>query len=685
MKLRKKNVSLLGTIFDQLGKVLIVLNEQLVTKYINNYALEIINTNEDIIGFSLQDILLKSNIPFKLDEYERIIFPTPVKINNALKKLKTRAGTVDDKPVYFILDEDVTEQENTIYLLEKSTQDITGQVYTERLPTQQYLDETIGFLGKIIKQMPCYVYWKDKEFRYIYCNDLTVQIMGLSSVEEVKGKTDYDFGWERSVVDAFRETDIKILTTGEPVRNLTEDLIDKSGRIYHTLVNKLPIKNEAGVIIGILGITVDITEIQDMQIALQKAKEAAEVASIAKTEFIANMSHDIRTPLTGVIGLSKIMEDKSNDPDEKQYAHWINESGKQLLSLLNGILDIISAEHVNDNDLVYETFDLYRCIQDIEELELPTIKLKKLDLILDIPENIPQYLISDHTKLHRILLNLVGNAIKFTDKGHITISINLEERFEDSVRLRFKVIDTGIGIPIELQPKVFDRFFRVEPSYKGIYKGHGLGLHIAQSYVELLGGEITLSSEVNRGTEFHFDLVMKIGNPKTIINEEKNNHCVVDEKNSTSSLTADKCTAKYANAQTPYLLLVEDSPIALKMVQIAASNANCCYESAEDAFAALELIKNKSFDLIVTDIGLPGMSGIELTSTIRKWEQENQRQHTPIIGLTAHTGQAEAKKCLQAGMNKVLIKPATFKLIQISVEEFIESKGTDEPLFDPNP
>jgi two-component system aerobic respiration control sensor histidine kinase ArcB len=657
MRLKNTDVDLLGNVFDQIGKVLVILDKQWIIKYINNYALDIMNTNEHIMGVSCQDILLKSNIPFKLDNNANIIFSAPIKVNNSYKKLKTLTGTVDEKPVYFILDDDVTEQENTLQLLEKSTQELTGQVYREKLSVQQYLGETIGFLRTIIKQMPCYVYWKDDQFRYLYCNDLTVQIMGLSSAEEAKGKTDYDFGWDLSLVNAFRETDIKILNTGEPVRNLRENLIDKNGQLFHTLVNKLPIKNQAGVIIGILGFTVDITEIQNIQIA----KEAAEAASIAKTEFIANMSHDIRTPLTGVIGLSEILEQTLQNEEDREKAHMLHGSGEELLHMLNEILDDVRAGNLRDKDVKTVSFDLHQCIQDLIRLESPAVTLKNLELQTNIAPNVPRYIKSDHNKIHRILLNLIGNAIKFTPSGCITLSIECLHCTDDKAHLKFSVSDTGIGIPEDARDQIFNRFFKVSSSYNGVYNGHGLGLHIAQSYVKLLGGHITLTSKEGTGSTFHFNLECALGQELKDTSQYHTPQVLLPD-----------------STKAPHLLLVEDNLIALKSLELLLKQKNYTFSSVTSGEEAWAMWNSLPFDLMVTDVGLPGISGIELTQRIRKHEQQLGKPRLPVIGLTGHARELALQECILSGMDDVLSKPAHADVLHQCIQQLVPqftSKG----------
>ena len=649
----KFNNELLLLIANQIKEVLFILDDKLNIVLINDSAEKLFDCSQNnLINLSFASFCSKKNInPILLDFiYNNTGTKEYLKhsINYGLNKLLWSVETqLIDNSTYYLVQTTNFSQNND--------------------------KDSIHNLKSLIENMPCNVYWMDKDCLMVGCNQNVLTMLNMTR-EEFIGKSYEELeqigNWPKGLAEKLKNDDLKVLSTGKPIFGAEDPPIPHvDNTVSNFLTSRVPLYNQQGEIIGVAGISTEISN-------LKKAREQALAASLAKSEFIANMSHDIRTPLTGVIGMSKIIEEKTNSPEDKQYAQWVSESGKQLLSLFNDILDVISAEHVNENDLVNETFDLYRCIQDIAELELPSIKLKHLDLTIDIPENVPQYILSDHTKLHRVLLNLVGNSIKFTEKGVITIEVKLMEHIGDSVRLKFGVLDTGIGIPVELQPKVFDRFFRINPSYKGIYKGHGIGLHIAQSYVDLLGGEITLTSKVNHGTAIHFELLMKIGHPSDInidgLNINKTH--VIEEKTPVASLAPNQSLTTHAHSNAPYLLLVEDSPIALNMIQIAASSAGCRYESAEDALVALELLKTNKFDLIITDIGLPRMSGIELTSAIRKWEIETKYKYTPIIGLTAHTGEAEARKCRAVGMNKILFKPATSTLIASLVDEFVEKE-----------
>lgn len=400
-----------------------------------------------------------------------------------------------------------------------------------------------------------------------------------------------------------------------------------------------------------------------MEIDLRVAKDKAEVASQAKTEFIANMGHDIRTPLTGIIGMAHILKNEVVRPVAKEHAGIIYESGEQLLELLNGILDLISADSLNEESLPQEAFDLHRVIQDVIDLEYAAVIASSLLFNRNIDASIPQYLLGDKMKLHRILLNLVSNSIKFTQKGSVTLNVRLYSREEDEVKIEFSVQDTGIGIPKELQEKVFDRFFKISPSYKGIYSGNGIGLHIAQKYVSLLGGELHLSSQIGVGTTFSFVIPLKIGQVSSI------------KKPSTSS-------SKVLRAKTPAtlhpnqpvslnqlrVLLVEDNIPVLTILKIMVEEYDAQVVTALDAESAYKSVTSSHFDLVITDLGLPGKSGDELTTMIRSFERAQHRQPMTIVGLTGHALGQITQKCLDAGMNELYRKPMQSQALKALLE-----------------
>lgn len=558
------------------------------------------------------------------------------------KKAITSKGILADK------DKEIAELK---YLIKKKSEDYHGA-----------LEKKINYYENILALMPGHVYWLDRNNVYLGCNNTQAKQAGLSSRQEILGKKNTDLPWSQEQAIELDKLNLQVMETGVADAKIEYAMMANGEGVYFS--QKVPLRDDQNEIIGLLGISIDITELKNTEAALTIAKEHAEAANRAKIEFIANMSHDIRTPLSGVIGMSRLLEDRLAQPEHKQFAHWINQSGEQLLSLLNSILDVVSAESVSDCDIKDETFDLRQCIDDIVQLERPTTFLKNIGLNVEIDELAPKYIVTDRAKLHRVLLNLLGNAIKFTESGYITIDIKLVDFNADKTYLQFQVIDTGIGIPFEHQDKVFDRFFRANSSYEGVYTGHGVGLHIAQSYVALLGGELKFSSQPGMGTTFYFDLPVSVVNvetsePTSGIFNTLNNHVYVT-----------------ANGTTPHLLLVEDNAIALRMVELIAAQAGCRYTSAVNAEDALQLARSIDFDLIITDIGLPGFSGYELTQRIREWETTLHKQVTPIVGLTAH---AHAKnQCLESGMNDVFCKPLNLHIMESMLLKYIDGLLTDD-------
>lgn len=455
-----------------------------------------------------------------------------------------------------------------------------------------------------------------------------------------------------------REMAEKIALIGEAARFSAQyRIVRPDGEVRWVMDKGFPVFDYNGVCCGATGVAVDITQEKKHEFELKKAKEDAEAANRAKIVFIENMSHDIRTPLSGVIGMSSLLTQKLTIPQHKQYAQWINDSGEQLLKLLNGILEVISADNINENDINNEFFDLGQCIQDIVELETPTAYLKGLDLRFYVDKEIPKFVYSDRIKVHRILLNLLGNAIKFTEKGHVSISAQLRELHKQQAVVQFSVTDTGIGILEEQQNKVFERFHKVTPSYKGIYAGFGVGLHIVLTYVKLLGGTIQLTSQLGVGTTFDFFLPFK---------------CLNDDRWNIEQFSCGENSVVLTEQCN--VLIVEDNTIALKVAEAVAVNAGCHVQSAKNGEEALVLIQANNFDLVITDIGLPGISGYELTEKIRVWEKENNKPNLAIVGLTAHAKSYAEQNCLDAGMNDVFSKPITTELMANILRKNVANK-----------
>ncbi|WP_143549518.1 ATP-binding response regulator, partial [Rickettsiella grylli] len=397
---------------------------------------------------------------------------------------------------------------------------------------------------------------------------------------------------------------------------------------------------KSGEIIGVLGVSIDITELKKTQKKLKKSKLLAETANQAKTKFLASMSHDIRTPLAGIIGLSKILQQRLNVLEDKNDLLMIGNASNQLLRLLTNILDVASLENASDLQLKIDNFSIQELAESLQKLLLPSIKSKGLTLQLNVDVSFTGNIASDQSKLERILLNLATNAIKFTEKGKVTISIkelNLPRQLEGTY-IEFMVTDTGIGIPPEQLTSIFDPFFRIEPSHKKSTEssGYGIGLYTVKKFVRLLGGEIHVKSQMGAGTSFFFTLLMKLAphNQRLKVkNKTKNVQPFVFLDN--KKLFEIKKFKETEKEIKKNILLIEDDHLTIKFSKELFAQAAYNLTVISTLQETIAFAKNHAFDLIITDLGLPGLRGNEIAVLYRYWERINKKPMVPIISLTA--------------------------------------------------
>ncbi|HAU1151094.1 TPA: response regulator [Legionella pneumophila] len=562
--------------------------------------------------------------------------------------------------------------------------DITSQFLTEQINdnnknTSDYVNAIYRYMENIIAQIPVSVYWMNKDHVYMGCSNNMVKLLNLNSRYDIVGKTYEDLYHEKST-SYYKKADKAVMDKGISL-SIEEPFYYPDGTEEIYLSNKVPLRDLEGKIIGMLGVSVDITDRKKMELELNKAKETAEAANKVKTEFIANMSHDLRTPLSGVVGMAELMKEQASDPVQVQYAEWIFDCSQQLLSLLDSILDIVSLGNVKEDELKITSFDINECIAELVHLEMPSIKLKQLDLIVNIDKKIPRLIKTDRIKLHRIILNLLGNAIKFTESGYIAVDVKLLELNNQAGLIYFAISDTGIGIPENQQSKIFDRFHRIIPSSIGKYKGHGVGLHIVQSYVNLLGGEIQVNSKPGVGTTFYFELPIQVGNENEVAKE----HYKFEKKNITPVSKKEKILDKHSKNEflhsSPNILILEDNLVARRTIESLATQEKCSFVSVAKGKEAIRLAKTNEFDLIITDIGLPDIEGHVVAKLIREWESSRSKQATPIIGLTAHVKEKSKEICLKSGMDDVFNKPISRQLLQYILNRFIPSKNKNSTSF----
>jgi two-component system, OmpR family, aerobic respiration control sensor histidine kinase ArcB len=405
--------------------------------------------------------------------------------------------------------EDMEKMRSIIEEKNEEIKRLTTYLEQERLRFKNELQERYEYYESILASMPGHVYWLDSNNVYLGCNDLQAKVADLRCRKEIVGKSNYDILCKEDAEELNRINDL-VRETGIP--HVVEEYAVMANGLRIYLTQKTPMRNTNNQIIGVLGISIDITEQKKIEAVLRRTKEAFEGASFAKAEFIDNIGQDIYTSICGIIGLVKLLEERTTNLEEKLYLRWISESGNQLLESFNGVVTAFSDEQLNEqNEVNLEICDLRKDIQAILRLILPKVKMKYLDLHLEIDEGLPQQLITDGVKIRRILLNLLSNTVELTDKGSITLEIKVCFHDGEYVQLQFQVLSSFV-VPEELQDKIFNRFFRINSTEdKGRYP-YGMGLDIAQNHVSQLGGEIKLTSELEKGSTFCFTLSMKVAN-----------------------------------------------------------------------------------------------------------------------------------------------------------------------------
>lgn len=389
----------------------------------------------------------------------------------------------------------------------------------------------------------------------------------------------------------------------------------------------------------------NITEQKHAEEALKEAKAAADQASRAKGEFLANMSHEIRTPMTIFLGALEHLQHIDRNPEHRKLLEMANKSAQHLRGLIDNILDFSKIE-AGQAELHEKPFDLRAWFAEKIQMFSPLARQKGLRLETEMSKDIPAFIVADPKLLGQVLVNLVGNAIKFTCQGEVRVS----SRRKDG-HLVFEVADTGVGIPNDQQHMLFKNFSQVDNPLQREQGGTGLGLAISQKLVEMMGGTISVQCGQVRGSTFTFSIPLK-----TL--DAAQDHSAKEFPPSTRQGTL------------PRILLVDDDPHIRDMFGLALSNQGWHVEQAASGDEAIRKWKDDGFNLILMDVAMAGSDGLETTRRIRQKEQECDAP-TPIIGFTAHAQKKVIEECLEAGMDKVLIKPIQMDFLCSKIEEFL--------------
>jgi PAS domain S-box-containing protein len=544
--------------------------------------------------------------------------------------------------------EKAVKDKNVVYsLLKRTSEDLKKALNISRIKAEQ--------LNTLINTIPAMVFFKDLNLNYLIVNQAflnfvqhyEVEVIGKKANEIIPG---YDNANQNQKIEK------EVIEKGKHVYNIIEE-ISRNNKTFWVSTNLAPVTDNNGERIGLIGVARDITEQKINEAELKKAKELAEQGMQAKSLFLANMSHEIRTPLNGIIGMSQIL--KRSNLNENQYEHLntIISSGDSLLSLINDILDFSKIE-AGKIEFVNDDFSIEEIIKDISNVLKIKAEEKGLEFFYNISDDVPEGFSGDKNRIKQIILNLANNAVKFTDKGSVSINVELIKKLKQSNKIKISVCDTGIGISKEKQNKLFKRFSQLDASTTKIYGGTGLGLAISKKLTEMMNGKIGLTSKLGEGSTFWVTLKLNTPLKKITTNNdiEKESHKVELKKHLK-------------------VLLAEDNIVNQKIASHNLKNLEYEVDIAQNGEIAVNKYLEGKYDLILMDIQMPVMNGYDASLKIRKIEKsEPEKGHIPIIALTANAMKGDMEKCLNAGMDAYLSKPFKPNDLLTVLKKFISKK-----------
>jgi signal transduction histidine kinase/CheY-like chemotaxis protein len=480
---------------------------------------------------------------------------------------------------------------------------------------------------------------------------------------EIFGITENQFeglisAWESTLHPDDKESAKNALKTAIEGGNSfdTEFRIFRLGEIRYIKGQGALVRNESQQVTRIIGVNYDITELRNSQDLLEEQKYKAEIANIAKSDFIAKMSHEIRTPMNGIIGLTSLASRLQLSGEIRDYFSKISLSANSLLKIVNQILDFSKLE-AGRLILQPHPFNLNKIMEQLNDLFLPSSQLKKNALNFYLDPNIPIHLIGDETRIRQVLINLIDNAIKFTNAGIITVSIKLQEIKNNQAVIDISVRDTGIGIDTKDIPKILRPFEQADDKVSRKFGGTGLGLSISQELLELMHSSLNVESELGIGSHFSFKLHLDINPNQDPIYLTSQDEIVIPENNISNIKVPEKT-----------VLIAEDNPINATILTQMLQHFGVKVLVASNGLECVDIIKNQHCDLVLMDIQMPEMDGFEASLIIR----ENPRfNHIPIIGVSAGLSSKNITEYTDRGMQDKLDKPFTIEDLSVCLKKHL--------------
>jgi PAS domain S-box-containing protein len=561
----------------------------------------------------------------------------------------SRLTDVGGKVLVLCLALDVTDRREAEEELRQSRTRITDQLHFQEL---------------LLDSIPLPVFVKDRTGRYIALNQAFCAFLG-KTVEQIRARTVYEIA-PSDLARVYHQADLDLMQRGGKQVYETE-VMTSDGNRRQVVFHKAVFKSRDGGTGGIIGLIIDITERKELEERLSLAKDEALAAVQSRTEFLAVMSHEIRTPMNGLMGMVQLLENACQGEREKSYIRIMRASSEALLALLDDILDV---SKLDTGRFVFENidFDLPRLVDSLCQLMSARAQEKGLSFSLDLPAGLG-WVKGDPGRLRQILLNLIGNAIKFTENGGVKVKLDVPEEQSGKAVIRFSVIDTGVGIPDTALHRIFEPFTQADSTISRRFGGTGLGLAIAKRLVEGLGGVISATSRPGEGSVFYFMLPFEKGNPGT------------------------QAVSKEGAYPLHLSVLVVDDVEINRLVAGGLLGLDGHRVSfAASGEEALEKLAQDSFDVVLLDLLMPGMDGYEVAKRVRTLPV-NQVSNVPILAMTANVHQTDRERAMASGMNGFLPKPLNLKEMRSVLAELLagrmagslpggEDDGGEVPLLD---
>ncbi len=528
-------------------------------------------------------------------------------------------------------------------------------------------------LQQVIDTAPIRVFWKDRDCRYLGCNPAFARDAGKNSPAELIGLDDYALSWAEQA-GQYQTDDRRVMESGQSRLDYEEPQTTPDGQLLWLRTSKVPLRNAAGHVIGVLGLYEDITARKEAETELARhrdhleelvetrtaelalAKEAAEAANIAKSAFLANMSHEIRTPLNAITGMTHLLRRSGLAPQQTDKLDKIENAGQHLLGIINDVLDLSKIE-AGKFALEDAPVHVEALLGNVASMLGQKARDKGLRFNIETAD-LSHCLRGDPTRLQQALLNYVGNAVKFTESGHITLRVTQDAETDDTATLRFAVEDTGIGISPEAQSRLFIAFEQADNSTTRQYGGTGLGLAITKKIAEVMGGTAGVTSTEGQGSTFWFTAVLR-----------KSNETAVQAARSGIEAAEQTIQRDHAGKR---ILLAEDEPVNREIALMLLEDVGLVADMAENGQEAVEKARSCNYALILMDMQMPEMDGLEATRQIR---QLSCHQATPILAMTANAFAEDKDRCFAAGMDDFIAKPVQPEILFSTLLKWLEQRG----------